>query len=418
MISSTKKIVNSPFFVGSLVMIVGSNFINFINYVYHSLIGRLLNDPASYGVLASLISLLGILGLISSFFGLVIVKFISVAKDEDEIKSLVYWLNKRLFILGLVGFFLIAVFSKYISDYLNINSSLLIILVGAIFLFSLQSFFYRSVLQGLLKFKQNVVSQITENLSKLILGIILVYIGFSVAGATFGLLISVVIGWVVSRKYIRNYFTPKIYQPPNFLKILKFSLPVFAQSVASVSMYSSDLLLVKHFFTSFEAGLYASLSILGRIIFFAAGPISAVMFPLVSKKKSRGEKYSRVFIYSLAVTLCFSLVLLIIYGFFPKLMILVLFGPKYLAGAYLLLKYGIFMSLFTISNLFITFYLSVGKTRYVYLQLFAAIVQIIGISLFHNSLELVIIVSIIISIFLFLSLVFLYLVEYFRKNEK
>ncbi len=416
MINRTKRLINSPFFIGSTIMIIGSNLTNFINYIYHSLIGRLLNDPASYGVLASLISLLGILGLIPSFLGLVVVRLTAQAKSDQEIKSLIYWLNRKLFILGIIVFFLIVIISKQLSTYLNISNNLLIILVGAIFLFSLQSFFYRSVLQGLLRFKNYVISQISENIVKLILGILLVYLGFSVFGAILGILIAAIFGWYITRNYILDLFTPIKYQPPNMLKILKFSLPVFAQSIASVSMYSSDLILVKHFFSSYEAGLYASLSILGRIIFFASGPISSVMFPLVSKKSSKGEKYNKVFIYSLLVTVFFSSLILLIYGFFPDSMIIALFGSKYLAGAYLLLKFGVFMSLFTTSNLFITFYLSIGKTKYVYLQLLAAIAQIIGISLFHNTLESVIMVSILMSAILFVCLSFLYLVNF--RNEK
>ena len=169
MIKKVDKFIKNPFFMGSVIMVFGSNLTNFINYLYHFLMGRLLNEPASYGVLASLISLLGLLGLMPSFLNLVIVKFTSEAKTEDEVRSLIYWLNKKLLLFGFLVLLFIITISSFLASYLHISSSLLIILVGVTFLFYLQSFFYRAVLQGLLKFHQSVLSQLIENITKLIM---------------------------------------------------------------------------------------------------------------------------------------------------------------------------------------------------------------------------------------------------------
>lgn len=76
------------------------------------------------------------------------------------------------------------------------------------------------------------------------------------------------------------------------------------------------------------------------------------------------------------------------------------------------------MTLFTMSNLFVTFFLSTGKTKFVYFQLGAAILQVIGISLFHNSLESVIMVSIIVSLVLFLCLAVLFFSSNLRLFNK
>lgn len=62
------------------------------------------------------------------------------------------------------------------------------------------------------------------------------------------------------------------------------------------------------------------------------------------------------------------------------------------------------MSLFTFSSLLINYSLSLGRTKVVLLPLFAALIQIVVISIFHQSLFQVITVSILVIALLFASL--------------
>ncbi len=74
-----KQLITNPLFSGSAIMIFGSNFVSFINYLFHLVMGRMLG-PASYGELAALIALIGLLGMIPASMSLVIVKYVSSAK--------------------------------------------------------------------------------------------------------------------------------------------------------------------------------------------------------------------------------------------------------------------------------------------------------------------------------------------------
>ena len=67
-----------------------------------------------------------------------------------------------------------------------------------------------------------------------------------------------------------------------------------------------DLILVKHFFSDQDAGVYATLSILGKIIYFAASPVASVMFPIVAGKHAKGEKYFEFLLMSLLITIFLS----------------------------------------------------------------------------------------------------------------
>lgn len=406
-------LTNHPLFSSSLIMILGSNLTNFINYFYHFIMARVLT-PASYGDLAALISLLGLVGLIPGSLSLVIVKYVSSAKSKEGITRLVHWMNHKVLMLGVIIFAILILSSSTISRFIKIENQYLIILIGISFIFVLPTTLNRSVLQGLLRFKHIIVSILLENTTKLLLGVLLVYIGYSVDGAIFGLVLAIIIGWIITRFFIRDYYieTGGIV---NVKPLLLFSIPVLVQSFSLTSLYSTDLMLVKHFFSAHDAGLYAAVSKMGQIIFFGTGSIGAVMFPLISKKQSQGKNYYDIFIYSLSLTAVLSLAILLFYYVAPDLAVNLLLGASYLEAKNLLFIMGVYMSLFAVSFLFVSFNLSIGRSKVVILPALAAIIQIIGILLFHNTLNTIIIVSILVDCLMLIGLILYSLLDYAKK---
>lgn len=400
---SIKNLLLNPLMSGSAIMIIGSNLANFFNYIYHFIMGRLLG-PAHYGELAALFSLVALIGMIPNSFGLVIVKQVSSAKNKQEVSNFINWFNIRIIISSLVLFFILLLFTPIIGSFLKIENKLYIVAVSALFIFGLSALFYKSVLQGLLSFRNMVLTSLVEILIKVILGTILVYLGFSVGGALVGLVVSGIFGWLIARFFIKDYLNERLKNIPDLRSIFLFSIPVLIQSVSLTSLFSTDLVLVKHFFSSYDTGIYASLSSLGRIIFFGAGPIGAVMFPLVAKKQSMKEDYNRIFLYSFLLTGALAVVVLFFYWLLPEVAIRMLYGKLYIEGASLLVLFAIFMSLYTLGSLVISFQLSINNTSVVILPALAAMLQFAGIWFFHNSLYQVIMVSIVISALLLLML--------------
>lgn len=401
-----KKIISNPLFSGSFLMIVGSNFANAINYIYHTLMGRILG-PSSYSELAAILSIINLVGIVTVTLSLVVTKFVSSAKNEKEVKELIGWFSKKINILAFFVLVIFLISSKYISAFLNLSSTIPVIIMSFVLFISFPTFLLRASLQGLLKFKDIVSTLILEHTLKLILGLILVILGFSVSGATFGILISVLSVWILAKKMVGNYYSGIDFNPDKIKSIFLYSLPVFIQSLSISSLISMDLVLVKHFFVSYEAGLYAALSTLGKIIFFACGPIVAVMFPMVSGKYSKNKRYMNHFLYSIGLTISIAFCILVIYYFFPETAILLLFGSEYIEASGLLVWFGLYMTLFTLAYFLTNFFLSIGKTEVVLLPVVAALFQITGIWLYHGSLLNVIEVSLV-SVFVLLISLLIY----------
>ncbi len=384
-------------------MIFGLNLVNVLNYLYHLLMGRMLG-PSGYGELVSLISVIGLLGIIPGSINLAITKYVSSAESKSEVNNLISWMRIKIFQASIVVFLIILVLTPSISSFLHISRSAYLILISVSYIFSMPSGLNKAMLQGLLKFKETILSILIESIVKLLISIVVIYLGFYLFGVMTGIVISAGIGWYITYFYLKTHFISNPKRPPMIKDMVLFALPVMVQTIAATSLYTSDFILVKHFFSSSDSGIYAALSTLGKIIFFGAGPIGTVMFPIIAQRSSKGKDYKKIFKYSFIATLVMSLGVVFIYGFFPGFAIRLLYGSAYLGATTLLFWFGLFITLFTLSTLLINFNLSLGRTKVVLFSLVAAIFQILFIWFFHQNLYTVILISITVTALLLVSL--------------
>jgi len=388
-----KDLRANKFLSGSLVMVAGSNLYNIGQFAYHSITGRLLGK-AVYGDFASVISLLGLVGIIQLALSLTVVRFIARERNQKEVNNLVKWMDYWSIRIGILLASVIVLASSQIAAFLKISDTRAVILLAPIVFFFFATFTLRSALQGMLEFTKYVYVLLVEQGFKLVISALLILWGLALFGATAGLLLGVVASFFLARYYLRRQLRAKKGKMPNLGPIIAFSLPVFVQGLALTAMYTTDLLLVKHFFNPAAAGVYASLTVLGRVVFFGVSPITQVMFPIVTKRHTDGEPYKKVLYASLLLVLAFSVAVTVFYLLVPEIPILVLYGEGFLEGATLLPWFGLFMGLLGLSNMMTQFYLSVGKPKVISWFVLAAAAQAVLIILFHTSLLQVVQVSI------------------------
>jgi O-antigen/teichoic acid export membrane protein len=398
-----KKVITNPLFSGSAIMVFGSNLANFFAYLYHFVIGRLL-PPIEYGEVGAILSLLGLLSVLVSFLGLVIVKFVSASKKK-ELEGVFAWFYKLGFKFGLAVAVLIVILSPLISRFLHIDIPI-IILLGPVFLVSTLNFLLRSFLQGLLRFKNMIISVNVEISLRLLLGAILVLLGFSVFGAIAGYFAASLVNFFLLRSFIKEFRTKKINSFFDKHKdVFSYAIPIFISSFFSYALISLDVILVKHYFPGSESGAYTALSTLGRIIFFAVAPISSVMFPIISKRNAEGKEYRSIFRLSIFLSGSAVSAVLLIYYLLPDVVVGVLYGfGKYKEIYSLLPIAGLFMAFYTLSTQIVNYYLSLEMTRIVVLFPIALITQIVGFVLFHDSLHTMLLVSTVSTGALFVTL--------------
>jgi len=400
-----KRILKHPLFAGGLVMVGGSMLGNVVNYVYHLLMGRMLG-PINYGTLASLYSILYLISVVPSSASVAIVKFISSAKSKKETYEIYSSIKRSMFFLAFISSIVFFVVSPFIANFLHIDNSLMVSLLSIILFFSLITLVNQATSQGLLKFIGSVGPGLVSSIVKLALGLLFVFLGWSVFGAIVAVTIGIILAYIYSSRFIDKILEKKkIVKKFDIKPLLIYAFPVLLQALAFTSIFTTDVILVKHFFGSFEAGLYAALSTLGKIIFFAASPITATMFPIVSGRRSKGEAYQKIFFSALGVTLLMALSIVAFYWLFPNIAIGVLYGSAYLSAKAELVWMGMFILFYTLSYFLVNFSLSLGKTKIVILPLTVSLVQVFFIWFNHNSILEVIKISLTLTIILFLCLI-------------
>jgi O-antigen/teichoic acid export membrane protein len=151
---------------------------------------------------------------------------------------------------------------------------------------------------------------------------------------------------------------------------------------------------VKHFFDAQSAGIYTSLSVLGKIIFFASFAITSVLFPTIAERKEKGGGYRHVLWMGAGCVAAISAVVTTVYFLFPTFVVHMLFGSAYDEASMYIGWFGLFLSFVSLSTLFIQSYLAAGRTIVGYIATFAAILQILLIWMFHGSLMQIITVNV------------------------
>lgn len=410
-----KKMIKNPFVSGSLIMVIGSNIANFFAYIYHLIMGRMLG-PEHYGELAAIIASIALFSTAFTFFGLVIVKFVSSAK-KDEVGDIYDWFFGKGIKISIVLACIALLLSGVLSSFIHVDIKMAF-LIGPILGLMLMTFLIRSFLQGLLRFRSVVIINNIDLLGRLLIGLFLVYFGYKSFGAVTGIFIASTITFIIGRRFLSDVRASK--KTLNFDKskdILRYAAPVLLISIANNSFMTSDIILVKHYLPAHTAGIYASLSTLGKVIFYGSGPIGAVMFPIISKRYSQKKPFIYFLVLSLFAILGLGLFVLLIYAIFPELMVRILFGEAFLSASGNLVWFGLFALILTLSNTITAFYLSIERTKIWIIPVIYAILQIILILVFHANIMQVVQVSIA-SVTLFLVTIFLYLLYDYKKIRK
>ena len=409
------NLLNNPLASGSLLMFIGAMVSNFGAYLYHLAMGRMLG-PVSYGVLTALISLLYLLYIPALTLGTTVVKFASTAKAKKnypQIYSLFYNLSQKLLIASVTVFLLFTAASRIIAEFLQISNQNLIILASGFFLVSLLPVVNYGILQAFLNFSFLAANSVLMAILKLGLAVGLVGLGFSIGGAITAILVSSLVGYLLSFYPLRFLWRFKGEARVDWSEIILYVAPVFLVVLGLTSLYTTDIILVKHFFPPFQAGLYAATAVIGKIVFFASSAITIVMFPLVSERYENGGNFRLVLLQSLILVLVISGGITTFYFLFPQLMIRVLYGSSYLSISPYLGIFGIFISLYSLASVLANFFLSIRKTQVAFFPFLAAAVQIGLIWFFHTSIQQVIQISILST-----ALLLILLLLYYLRSEK
>lgn len=419
-LSLAARVVKSELISGSVYLFIGTMGSNIFAFLFNLYMARNLSLP-HYAEVAALVSLITLASIPAQAFLPTIIQFSGryLAKDQHDEAAVFYGKSTAqigLFALGLALFLII--FSPLLGNFLHISNIFEIIIAGLVVATMYLSVTNGGFLQSLLRFQFLSFVTLLGGLLKLLLGVLFIFLGFGVFGVLFAYLIAFAIPLVLTFIPLRSFLQRKIKKTVTTHKseIIAYGLPATVAVFSLSSFTSTDILLVKHFFPSSSAALYSGLSLVGRIIFYFSAPISTVMFPLVIKRFHKGGNLHNLLYLSFLLVLIPSLGLTAFYFLFPKYVIGIILGKKYFESAGVLGWFGVYLSVFSLLTVVVNFLLSIKKTSVSWFIAVGAILQAIGISLFHSSIGIVVGISLVLSLVLFVTLLLYYQSAY--VNEK
>jgi len=385
MLDRIKKI---KFIKDNLVLFIANGLGAGFTFFYHFYVGRALG-PEDFSIIGVILSIAYILSVVHYTIQTTIANFTSELKEKREYKKINYIvqnLTYSLFIFGLIGTFVFLLIAKPVSSFLQIQDPLFIQISTPLVLILFLLPTLKGVFQGTQHFMKLGWTLILEGFTRFFGALLLLELGFSTTGAVVAIIISFLIPLLyslyVSRKNLRK---AKEYFPMK--KIYKYAIPVFFGILGMTLFYSIDIILVKHFLTAFEAGEYAAISNLGKIIYFGSFTVGMVLFPKISKKNIPKKERRNLLFKSLGLTALIASPLVVLYYLFPKYIISFLYGSAYIGAAPYLGKFGIFITLFALT--YILTYYFLGRKKYLpIITLFIFLfLEITLIYFFHSNLS-------------------------------
>lgn len=401
---------------GSFVMVLGSFLGSITGYLFHLIVARSLG-PKDYGILDSLISLMYQLSIPLATISLVIIKYVSSFKGQgrsETISSFFWKINKKLFFLLPIALILMVFLTPLVTNFLHLSSPLFFILIFLSFLLGIFITVEKSFFQGLILFEKLTFIGILEGLFRLVLAVFLLFLGWGLMGAIFPFFLTGIFSFCLSSFLLKTVWQGKRTEPiPEKKEMFSFIFPAFFTNLGITLLITSDIILARHFLSAEQAGFYAALSTLGKIVFFTASPVTGVIFPMISEAHAAKKEINQIVSLGLFIIGFITMACLLVFGFFPGLMILGLFGQKYLILAPHLFSFAVGVAFYSVDVTLLNIFLARKIIFPSVLVCLAAILQIILIFFFHGSLVEIA------RIFIFISaLLLLTLLLYYFRNEK
>lgn len=400
------KTISTPLARSTAVYYFGNFGLSIFRYFFHLVLLHFL-APSEYGEFLSYLSLTYLVSIPTGTISNVVTKFVADfngRNDRISINHFFYYLLRSISPVTLLLGFSLIIFSGPLSYVFKAHSMAFVVLGISVFI-SLYQTIVSSYLIAFQKFSFQTVVGFLGILLTICLSIFFIRLGLGATGAVLGQLISVIVTTIVIFFNIRHSIYPKIKVKKN----LHFSLTgytgySFVFALGTMSLISTDVLLVRAFFDPHLSGLYSSLSILGRMILFGLSPLVSLILPIVSHRYASNRETRYVFVKLGSILLLFGFSGATLFALFPSYIIRIFSGSAYLAASPFLALFAFTMVFFTLSQFIISYLLAVGRPRSSLFLLPATIIQPVVYFVFRNSFTAVIWSNFLIHFFLAICL--------------
>jgi O-antigen/teichoic acid export membrane protein len=401
---------------GSIVLLSGSSLATVINLAYNIAVARSLG-PVGFGQATAVYTLLTILSAVTLSFQIVSTKLVALQTTESGKNSAYRVLHRGAWACGIAVALVLIAMQGPIASYLGLPNRLMVVFlaVGTAFYVALGS--RRGYIQGAFGFRRLASNLVLEGAVRLFGSVLMILLHFGVTG---------VIGANAAAMAVAYFAIPPRRAPREESQLrFRYVVREIGQALiffsGQVLINNCDIVLVKHYFVSQEAGLYAAIAMVGRVIFAFSSAVVNSMFPVVAGSQEEERRNFSLIITSLLLVLGVGSVFAIGLRVAPAWIWTKFFGPNFVLNGhygfpYLLGLYAITTVIYSLSVVIITYEMSYKIANTSWLQLAFSGMLILALTHFHSSLRQVIVVQLILMVALLLIVAALFLRHALKKS--
>ena len=386
----TKTLKTKKMLLSGVLLVAGINLANVLNLLFNGYLGRVLDydDFAAITLATSITSLLSI--PIAALSATVNHHTNFLIGKYGEKSGTKFW--KKSLLLTIKGSVIVAILwtiaIPFLMHYFNVTDKLFFITFLPIMLCAFIASINRGFLYGNLMFGTIGLLYFIEPFTKLVAAVLLVNIGkndYTYAAIPLSFVFAFILGWFFVLRRLKSDFHIEPEKKGQFP--YKFLLVSLIVGLSSVSFLSMDVILAKHFLASAEAGKYALLSLVGKMIFFLGSLISPFLIPLVSRNEGANKNSQIILYYTLIGSALVTMLGYVAFGLFGFITTPFLFGPKALAITAYLPFFCLAFILFSIAQVFVMYYQA--KKLYIFpiTAFLLSFVQLIIFEFFHSNIS-------------------------------
>ena len=415
--SSESKTLQARVLSGSFVLLTGSGFVTAINFAYNIAVARFLG-PTAFGHATAVYTLLILISAVTLSFQIVSAKVVA-QQSSLEGKSTAYrGFHRGAWKCGILVTVLLVLFQKTIAGYLNLPSPVLVVLLAIGVAFYVPLGARRGYIQGAYGFDRLAKNLVLEGLVRLGGSLLCIRAGLGVPGVIAANAAAIAMAYFAAAPKLAPAVPSELHLPDAFREALQ-AIVFFA---GQVLINNCDIVLVKHFFPSTAAGLYAAVALVGRVVFAFSSAVINTMFPLMAGTRSEQRKGHSVLVISLLLVLGIGSVIAVGLGLAPAGIWTALFGSQFaVAGKYglpyLLALYAATTVIYCLSVVIIAYEMSYRIANTSWVQLAFSAVLFAGICRFHSSLQQVIWIQLVLMLALLIVLAVPFLWKVLMSSE-
>lgn len=361
-----QKIRENHFLRHNAVFFIGSVGVGALNYLYYPVLGRML-PPASFGEVQTLVSLFLQLSIFLTVLSLVIVNIVANTSDQRQRNILVFEFERLALFISISILILSIIFRTQLQRFLQFESAWPFPLLALCMVVTVPFILRGALLRGKQRFGLMSAGNIMAAGAKILFSALLVAVGLGTIGAVAGIILAqltacVFVAYWAYRLGLRDR-TKKLLQLPDVQLLapeLKYGAFVLIGSMAITLQYSLDIIIVKHYFDAHEAGLYAGVASVARIVFFLTASIAQV---LISSVRMHGAPQHNTALLKRSALMLFALGLpaLLILAAAPGFVVGTLMGSSYGHMADLLPRLSTAIFIISVLNLLASYYLALRQ---------------------------------------------------------